>query len=200
MAADPDDRDLVERWRRGDEEAARRIVEHYIDQLVGLARRHLNQKLAGRVDPEDIVQSAFRTFFWRARDGQFNFAEQDDMIKLLVRITMNKTLRQVAHHRAAKRNPGKEVAADVEGAQIREILDSEPTAEVATEFLDQVEHLFTRIPPFARQIIELRLQGHSNEEICALLGTYDKKIRRALNHVKAIAQSEGITPEPEKSE
>ncbi len=65
MATDPDDRDLIQRWCQGDQEAARRIVEHYVDQLVGLARRHLNPKLAGRIDPEDIVQSAFRTFFLR---------------------------------------------------------------------------------------------------------------------------------------
>lgn len=194
MADEPDDLDLVKRWRLGDEEAARLIVENYLDQLVTLARRRLSHKLAGRIDPEDIVQSVFRTFFWRAKEGQFNFAEQDDMLKLLVRITMNKTLRQVARHRAAKRNPGREEGIDEEGDRIRELLDSGPTPEVAVAFLDQLEHLLSRLPPLARQVLELRQQGHSNDDICRMLGIkHDRTIRRLMDHVKIVAQGEGLS-------
>ncbi len=193
MAAEPDDLDLVQRWRLGDQDAARLIVENYLDQLVNLARRHLNHKLAGRVDPEDIVQSVFRTFFCRAREGQFNFAEQDDMIKLLVRITMNKTLRQVARHRAAKRDPGMEAPQDDEGDRLKELLDSAPTPDVTAAFLDQLEHLFNRIPPIARQILDLRQKGHTNDEICKLLGIRDDRtIRRILEHVKEMARNDGL--------
>ncbi len=110
-----------------------------------------------------------------------------------MRITLNKTLRQIAHHRAAKRNPGKEEVPDVDGDQIKDILDSEPTPEDAAEFMDQLDHLFQRIPALGRQILELRLQGHSNAEICALLGLNDDRaIRRALEHVKAMVQREGL--------
>lgn len=194
MAAEPDDLDLVKRWRTGDEDAAKLIVDNYIAQLITLARRHLSQKLAGRVDAEDIVQSVFRTFFWRVKEGQFNFAEQDDMLKLLVRITLNKTLRQVARHRAAKRNPGMEAPLDDEGERIKELLDSAPSPEVAVAFVDQLEHLLGRVPPLARQILELRLQGHSNDDICKMLGIkHDRQIRRALEHIKMVAQNEGLT-------
>lgn len=103
---------LIDLWRQGDQQAAKQIVDGYVDRLVVLARRHLHQRLAARIDPEDIVQSVFRTFFSRVRDGQFVFAEQDDLTKLLVRITLNKTLRHVAFHRAAKRNPGAEATKD----------------------------------------------------------------------------------------
>src|SRR4051794_28405516 len=98
MSALSGEQNLIDLWRKGDENAARQIVEGYLDRLVILARRHLHQRLAPRVDPEDIVQSVFRTFFSRVKDGQFVFSEQDDLTKLLVRITMNKTLRQVAFH------------------------------------------------------------------------------------------------------
>src|SRR5262245_19266678 len=108
MPASPEEQALIELWRKGDENAARQIVDRYIDRLLLLARRHLSQRLASRVDPEDIVQSVFRTFFLRAREGQFTFADQDDLCKLLVRITLHKTLRQVAFHKAAKRDPGLE--------------------------------------------------------------------------------------------
>src|SRR5262245_6951733 len=106
MSPTPGERTLIDMWRKGDENAARQIVDQYIDRLLVLARGHLHQRLRSRIDPEDIVQSVFRTFFTRLKDGQFVFAEQDDLLKLLVRITLNKTLRQIAYHKAAKRNPG----------------------------------------------------------------------------------------------
>ena len=57
--------------------------------------------MASRVDPEDVIQSAFRTFFVRVRNDEFTFDGENDLFKLLVRLTVNKALRQIAHHRAA---------------------------------------------------------------------------------------------------
>ena len=47
-----------------------------------------------------------------------------------------------------------------------------------------------------RQVIEMRLQGCSNEEIEKKLGIYDRKIRRYIEHVRALAEQEGLTPDP----
>src|SRR5207249_10120696 len=98
----PGDRSLLNLWRAGDETAAREIFERYAERLAGLARRRLGQRLGRRVDPEDIVQSVFRTFFARAKAGQVTISGQDDLCKLVFRLTVVKTLRQVRHHRAAK--------------------------------------------------------------------------------------------------
>src|SRR5437868_15033379 len=105
MSAPSQDQSLIERCRSGDQEAARKLFDAYVERLVALARRRISQRLASRVDPEDIVQSVFRTFFGRVKAGQFHIEDQDDLCKLLMRITVHKTLRQVAHHKAAKRHP-----------------------------------------------------------------------------------------------
>jgi RNA polymerase sigma-70 factor, ECF subfamily len=201
MSALSGEKHLIDLWRQGDENAARQIVEGYLDRLVILARRHLHQRLAPRIDPEDIVQSVFRTFFSRVKDGQFVFSEQDDLTKLLVRITLNKTLRQVAFHRAAKRNPGLETAND-EGHhdRLQGLLAVEPTPEATVAFIDQLEHLLGQLQPQERQILELRLQGYSNEEIAQKLGIYDRKIRRVIEHVRAIAKRDGMNPLSEEEE
>jgi RNA polymerase sigma-70 factor (ECF subfamily) len=164
--------------------------------LLALARRRISQRLAGRVDPEDVVQSVFRTFFHRAREGQFSIADQDELCKLLVSITVHKTLRQVAFHQAAKRNLRQEVAQGPEPQErLQELLDREPTPDEAVTFLDQLEHFLGRLRPQERQILELRLQGFSNDEIAAKLGIYDRKIRRAIERVRALAEQEGLSPE-----
>ena len=195
MHVPPEEKALVDLWRQGDQDAARAIVDRYVDRLVTLARRRLSQRLASRVDAEDIVQSAFRSFFARAKEGRFVFAEQDDLCKLLVRITLHKTLRQVAFHKAAKRDPSAETdQGEHHQEQLLALLDGEPTAEAEVAFLDQLEHFFSQLRPQERQILELRVQGHSNDEIAQKLGIYDRKIRRVIEHVRAVAEKEGLMP------
>ena len=99
-----DDLELIAEFQAGSEAAARELFDKYCERLMRLASRRIGQRLTSRVDPEDVVQSVFRTFFTRARNDEFSFHEQDDLLKLLVRLTVNKVLRQVAHHRPAKRN------------------------------------------------------------------------------------------------
>ncbi len=196
MSDIPEDRALLDLWRAGDEHAARKLFDCHVDRLVALARRRISQRMAGRIDPEDVVQSVFRTFFQRAKEGQFCIAEQDDLCKLLVRITVHKTLRKVAFHRAGKRDLQMELGQGKEpNEQLQELLDREPSPEEAVTFLDQLEHFLNRLAPQERQILEMRLQGFSNDEIAAKLGIYDRKIRRVIERVRGLAEQEGITPE-----
>ncbi len=191
-----EDRYLVDLFRRGDQDAAREIVDRYLDRLLTLARRRISQRLASRVDPEDIVQSVFRTFFVRLKEGQFVFQDQDDLCKLLMRITLHKTLRQVAYHKAAKRDPSLETPqGSHHSEQLSALFDQEPTQEATVTFLDQLEHFLTQLRPQEREILEMRLQGFSNEEIAKKLGIYDRKIRRVIEHVRDIALKEGLSPD-----
>lgn len=190
-----EDRELIERARRGDESAARQIHDQYIDRLLTVARRRISQRLASRVDPEDIVQSVFRTFFVRVKDGQFAFEDQDDLCKLLLRITVHKTLRQVAYHKAAKRDPSLETPhGEHHREQLMALYDQEPTQEATAAFIDQLEHFLNQLQPNERKILEMRLQGHSNEDIAKALNIYDRKIRRTIEHIRSIAEKEGISP------
>jgi len=180
-------------WRAGDESAARQLFDRYVDQLIALARRRISQRLAGRIDAEDIVQSVFRTFFQRARKGQFQIEEPDDLCKLLARITVHKTFRQIAHHKRAKRDAGQETAqTDDSQEMLMAILTGEPTPEEATAFLDQLEHFFTKLDPRARQIIEMRMKGYSDIEIAEKLGISDRQIRRDMEEVRELADQDGL--------
>lgn len=180
-------------WRAGDETAARHLFDRYVDQLIALARRRISQRLASRIDAEDIVQSVFRTFFQRAREGQFHVEDPDDLCKLLARITVHKTFRQIAHHKRAKRDPGQETAQrDDSQEMLMSILTGEPTPEEATAFLDQLEHFFAELTLRERQILELRMQGYTDVEIAEKLGISDRQIRRDMEKVRAQADKQGI--------
>ena len=105
----PGDLKLVSDFKAGSEAAAQELFDRYCERLMRLAKRRIGQRMISRVDPEDVLQSAFRTFFNRVRNDEFSFREETDLFKLLVRLTVHKTLRQIAFHRAAKRNPESEV-------------------------------------------------------------------------------------------
>ncbi len=87
MPDTPESKVLVSRWRKGDQDAAKQLFDRYASRLVALARRQISHRLASRLDPEDVVQSVFRSFFGRVKAGKFRIEEQDDLGKLLVRIS-----------------------------------------------------------------------------------------------------------------
>jgi RNA polymerase sigma factor (sigma-70 family) len=184
---------LIERCRRGDQDAARQLFDAYVERLLPLARRRISQRLASRVDPEDVVQSVFRTFFARLKDDQFSIHDQNDLFRLLVRITVHKALRQVAHHKAAKRDPGHEVAQSEDSQeQLLQLLTAEPTPDEAVLFLDHLEKFMGLLPQTDRRILELRMQGFSTEEIAKQLDSYDRKVRRVLERIRDVAEHEGL--------
>jgi RNA polymerase sigma-70 factor, ECF subfamily len=190
-APSSDNAELVQRLREGSATAAREVFDRYVEQLLGLAKRRIGVRMNSRVDPEDVVQSVFRTFFARMKNDQFQVAAEDDLFKLLVRITVHKALRQIAHHKAGKRDPSLEAG---QGSNPHELLmqavGTEPTPEAVVTFMDYLEHFLRHLPEQDRQILEMRLQGFSTEEIAEKLGTYDRKIRRVLERIRALAVEE----------
>src|SRR6516225_2129441 len=107
---DPDesfsDRSLLRRFRAGQEDAATQLYLRYAGRLLALAQAQCAPDLAPRVDPEDIVQSVFRTFFRRAAQGHYEVPEGEELWKLFLVIGLNKIRATATFHRAAKRDVG----------------------------------------------------------------------------------------------
>jgi RNA polymerase sigma-70 factor, ECF subfamily len=185
------DQELVGRCRTGSESAAAELFNRYVSRLMGVARRRIGERMNSRLDPEDVVQSVFRTFFTRLKDDQFEIVGDDDLSKLLVRITLHKTLRQIAYHKAARRDPGAEAPqGDMSQQEIMQVMAKEPTPVTVVTFIDQLDHFLGRLSPEEQQILTLRLQGHSTDDIATQLNSYDRKVRRVLERVKAMAQQD----------
>src|SRR5262245_50635962 len=102
---------LMERLRWGEDAAAREVFQRFARRLIALARRKFDHQLAHRVDPEDVVQSAFKSFFLRHREGKFQFGDWNGLWSLLTLITIRKCVDRVEYHRAERRDVGREVSA-----------------------------------------------------------------------------------------
>src|SRR5687767_3959142 len=98
--------DLMADGARGAGEAAEELFVRYSERLTRLAEQHLSRRLAARVDGEDVVQSAFRTFYRRAAGGQLKIDNAAEIWRLLVRITLCKVAAAARRHTAGVRDTG----------------------------------------------------------------------------------------------
>jgi RNA polymerase sigma-70 factor (ECF subfamily) len=171
----------------------RQLYEQYAERLLACARRRISQRLASRVDPDDVVQSVFRTVVGRMKEGRFEIKDQDDLCKLLTRITVNKTLRQVEFHKAAKRNPNLEQGQSERAEEeLRRVLDKGPGPEAEVVFADELEHFMNQLRPEEQRILELKMNGYSNREIAEQLGSYERKVTRVIERIRGLLEQEEL--------
>jgi DNA-directed RNA polymerase specialized sigma24 family protein len=101
-------RQLLERAAAGDQDAARELYSRYFRRLLGLARSRLDGLERQKVEAEDVVQSAFKSFFVLLEDGQFSLDESGDVWPLLVRITLRKCGHKLEHWSAVCRDTNRD--------------------------------------------------------------------------------------------
>jgi RNA polymerase sigma-70 factor (ECF subfamily) len=175
------------RLRAGDNEAATTVFQRFAARLIRLARSRFNARLRPGSDPEEIVQSVYRSFFCRHRAGQFELGTWDDLWGLLTLITLRKCVNKVeylqAECRDARRESSRPPSAN-DSSRGWELVDREPTPHQAAVLADTVEQLFRGLEGPQRQIIELSLQGYTVQEISTQLGRAERTVRRVRELIK----------------
>jgi RNA polymerase sigma factor (sigma-70 family) len=175
---------LVARWRQGDQQAAQELFERYVSRLIALAQSRLSSKLAGRIDAEDVVQSAYRSFFAAARDGRFQIQRGGELWRLLVATTLHKLHDQIKRHRAQKRNVQREQSLEDSLLGIEADLTQQPSPVEAVALVDEVQEVMRGLEPLHRRVLELRLEGYNLDEIGASIDRCPQTVRRILERIK----------------
>src|SRR5687767_9707448 len=88
---------LLAHLQAGDPEAGGRIVSRFAYRLIGLARSRLDRLVRQKVDPEDVVQSVFRSFFLRQGEGKWRLESWNSLWAILTVITLRKCGHRVEH-------------------------------------------------------------------------------------------------------
>ena len=179
----PSDRSLLRRFRGGQSDAATELYLRYAGRLRALAGEQCAPDLAPRLDPDDIVQSVFRTFFRRAAGGQYDVPEGEDLWKLFLIIALNKVRSAAAFHRAAKRDV-RATATDLADAPTGRHLAAADEMALATLRM-VVDELLGALPPSLRAIVELRVEGYEVEEIAQRTQRSRRSVERALHEFRA---------------
>ena len=179
--SDPKSHELLDQFLAGNSEAAAAIFDRYVERLLALARTRIGVKLRRRVDPEDVVQSAYRSFFVHAQNSEYQLDRSGDLWRLLARTTMNKLYGQIEKQTAAKRSIDREVA---EEAVLATIADREPKVVDLIAVAEQLTLIMDGLSDDERCVLVSTLQGQDLEEIAEAIGKSDRRVRRLLARAK----------------
>jgi RNA polymerase sigma-70 factor (ECF subfamily) len=171
---------LMARLRAGDEAAARDVYEWWAWRLIDLTRARLGRAIAVKEDPEDVVQSVYRSFFRRYGMGHFRVDDWHDVWALLVTIALRKCANRRLFYAAECRDPRREASLGPV-----EPNTTDPTPEDEAMLAETVERLLLRFPTEERAVVELSLQGHTVKEISASLDRPERSVYRIREHVRA---------------
>ena len=185
---DSDWNEMIQGLREGDQTVCSQFWNQYGPVLENVAARQLSSRLQRRVGPDDVVQSACRTFFRRVSSGQFDLPDADSLWRLMCALTLTKARRAARDHSRQKR-----------GMQAEEYLDYGPSDSIgkpmelpgnpdtpldAVVFSDQLEVLLGALSPQECQVLDMKLQNHTNEEIAQLMKCSERTVRRLTGQIR----------------
>ena len=183
--------ELVRRCRSGDQQAATALFNRYVGCLIQLVREKLSQRFSSRMDPEDVLQSAYRSFFNGLGNGEFKVEHAEELWGLLSAITLNKLYRKLAYHTAKKHTINRERPPATDDGMLGsypELIAELPTPSEAAGLIDELEQAMQQFGPLEREIVRLRLAGHSVDEIAVEVKRTDRTIRRTMEKLRVQLQ------------
>ena len=181
---------ILRNTQLGDGNAESKLHQKFVGRLVRLASSRINARFRAKIEPEEIVQSVFVSFFRRHANGEFHFDDWNDLWALLVKITVRKCANKVDGFMSAKRNVNREVEGKVSNSRDSSInaIDSEPSPEEISIFNELLDQLLDNLTDLQQSVVVLRLQGFSNLEISEKIGRSERTVYRTLNDVREVFQ------------
>ncbi len=181
------DGSLLRCYKSGDQAAATRLYLKYAHRLHGLAVAQTGQDLKTRIEPEDIVQSVFRTFFRRAKDGHYQVPDGEELWKLFLVIGLHKIRDAASYHRAEKRN--------IQKTQSLTNNDQEFAATAPDKLAENtlqmvVDELLQSLNSSQKEIIMLRLEGMTVDDIAESTQRSRRTVERTLQKFRELLQQQ----------
>jgi RNA polymerase sigma factor (sigma-70 family) len=184
VESDDNFRDLMRRVREGSEDAAWDLVNQYGEAIRRAVRRVLHEKLRSRFDSLDFVQLVWKSFF-RVRGTFHRFDRPEELAAYLATMARNKVGMEFRRRlMTEKYNVRHEQS--LEQLQARgcpDIPGRQPGPVDVAIAREQWDRLLKGQPPHYRQILHLRLQGHTYQSIADAVHVDECTVRRFLKRL-----------------
>ena len=179
-------RDLLCRVRAGDQRAATDLVRQLEPELRRAVRVRLSDpRLRRVVDSVDVCQSVLANFFVRVRLGEFDLVRPEQLLHLLMTMTLNKLHDRRRRQQAQKRDQ-RRVEGQADG-DLDDLAGSAPDPGRVVAGRDLLEEVRKLLTDEERRLADHRGLGLEWPEIAALVGgqpdALRKKLCRALDRV-----------------
>jgi RNA polymerase sigma-70 factor (ECF subfamily) len=181
--------DLMRAIEARDEAAEQHLFDRLWAKYEPEIRRDMEYRLRysairQRLDPEDVVQSALKSFFLRAAAGRYHLEDAGEMHRLLSAMVRTKLAEHMRFHLQQRRDPRR--TEPVEAAADAAAGDTSPSDAVSDREL--AEEFLRRLTPEERELWDLHQQGLPWSEVAALVGgtaqARNKQVARAIRRVR----------------
>jgi DNA-directed RNA polymerase specialized sigma24 family protein len=185
---EPSFAELIGRFKRGDPEAARWLVERYESAVLREVRFSLLDNPLRRVlDETDVCQSVMAQFLIGLWAGKFEVSGPTQLVALLKTMVRNKVVDRARYWNADRRDFQRNVAALEPGNPI-ELASAEPTPSVVVSNAELLAEFQRRLSEQERAILALRQEGLEWSAIAERLGSENaevlrKRLTRGLDRV-----------------
>jgi RNA polymerase sigma factor (sigma-70 family) len=192
LAPLPDDAflELLARVRGGDDSAAAELVQRYERIVLRSVRSRLGKSMRSAMDSMDVMQSVHRSLLTGVKSQRLQLASPQQLIGLAVVMVQRKVAR---YWRKLKQLPtigsgadGKSVVTALEAIASDESAPSEMAA--ASDLLEQ---LLAQLGDVDRQLVRLKLDGHSSVEAGQIMGCEPAFIRMRWSRLRQMLRKRG---------
>lgn len=170
---------LLERASAGDEAAMAELVRRYEPAVRIVARARISERLRPYIDSVDVTQSVHRSLLAGLKEDRFDIASPEKLVGLAVVMVRWK----IAKHWRKLRRQQRDSHND-DNQPVRPIADHE-SVSAAVDAQDQFDFLAADLSDIDRQIIELRLIGHSTAEAARTLNLDPAVVRVRLSRLRS---------------
>ena len=182
-AREPCDHSLIGPSRAREQDAATQLYLRYAQRLNSLVETQCSTELARRAGVDDIVQSAFGSFFRLMRQGCYDAPDGDELWKLLLVIAIHKVREKAVYHHAAKRNRHRTIGGDEALRRMKCWSDDKDSPD---GYLDLVlDEILEQLSCESRNMAKLRLEGYKVAEIARKTGRSRRTVERILQETRA---------------
>jgi RNA polymerase sigma-70 factor (ECF subfamily) len=170
---------LLEKLNAGDADAAGEMFRTFEPYLRMVIRRQMSGKLRPKFDSTDIVQSVWADVVDGLRQSRWTFESMNQLRTFLVKMTRNRFVDRLRQHRRALEHEWTMSPHDVE------LLAATGSARVSENFYaDELWHQMLDVcPPAHYQVLYLKRQGASLDEIATKTGLHKGSVRRILYQI-----------------
>jgi RNA polymerase sigma-70 factor (ECF subfamily) len=182
MADSPDFADFLRRIRAGDDAAASELVRRYEPLIRREVRMRIGDKRLNRAfDSLDVSQSVLASFFCRAASGQYELDRPEQLARLLMTMARNRLVSRTRKERRLVRDVRRLAS---EPAVLDQVADHRSSPSQIASRKEQLDRLKAALTANEQQILELRAEGLSWDEIATQLG--------GSGHARRMQLSRGI--------
>ncbi len=167
---------LLDKLVLGDPHAAEQVFLSYEPYLRMVVRRQLSPDLRSKFDSMDVVQSVWADLLDGFREMRWTFKDADHLRAFLVKVTRNRFIDRVRQHAPAVECEQSLANGDVDGMASSRVVRPSEWAQ-ADELWEQI---VAACPPAHLDVLNLKRQGYSLDEITARTGYHKSSVRRIL--------------------